>query len=364
MAVTREQVLAFRVRRQGLHRTRADRLTDVPVLDLGVQDTGSDGAGWALALRGLPPDAAAPERRMLAWTLRGAPHSYRRADVAGVAAATAPWSDADACKRIFDAVKPLRAAGIAPLAALDTVADALRDIVRRPTVKGEASAELTRRLPAPYLRECRPCNATHVYEQPFRLAALRAGLELEPGTSPPVLRPVAGWSGPAKQVPEALDVVRAYLRLLGPATPRHVAAYLDSPVAEVKRHWPADAVPVDVDGEKRDILEGDRAELGEASVDPGTVRLLGAFDLFLQARDRELIVPGAARRKQLWVILGRPGAVLVGGEVAGTWRPQARSGRLQIAVDPWRRVDDDAVAGQAERLAEFRGLRFAGVTTA
>ena len=284
--------------------------------------------------------------------------------MAAVAAATAPWSDADAGKRIFDAVKPLRAAGIAPLAALDTVADALQDIVRQPTVKGEASAELTRRLPAPYLRECRPCNAIHVYEQPFRLAALRAGLELEPGTSPPVLRPIAGWSGPAREVPEALDVVRAYLRLLGPATPRHVAAYLDSPVAEVKRRWPADGVCVDVDGETRTILEADLADLEKAEDAPGSVRLLGAFDLFLQARDRELIVPDAARRKQLWVILGRPGAVLVGGEVAGTWRPQARSGRLQITVDPWRRWDDEAVAEQGERLAQFRGLRFAGVAAA
>ncbi|OMQ14014.1 hypothetical protein A7K94_0219605, partial [Modestobacter sp. VKM Ac-2676] len=110
----------------------------------------------------------------------------------GVVAATAPFSEADAAKRVFDAAKPLRAAGIPVLTALDTVADAMRGLVTAPMVKGEVSGRLAELLPEPYLRWCRPCQATHLYEQPFRLAALPAGLELTPGTSPPVLRPVPG----------------------------------------------------------------------------------------------------------------------------------------------------------------------------
>ena len=197
------------------------------------------------------------------WTIRGAPHVYRRADLPGVAAATAPFSDADAGKRIFDAAKPLKAAGIPNLAALDAVADAMRSIVTAPMVKGEMSTRLTAVLAEPYLRFCRPCDAIHIYEQPFRLAALRAGLELEPGTSPPVLRPVPGLE-PADEVPDRLDVVRAYLRLLGPATPQHVAGYLDAPVKDVKAHWPADAVEVAVDGEPRWLLADDVDRLDEA----------------------------------------------------------------------------------------------------
>ena len=41
------------------------------------------------------------------------------------------------------------------------------------------------------------------------------------------------------------------------------------------------------------------------------MRLLGPFDPFLQARDREVVVPDPAHRKDLWRTLGRPGGVLV-----------------------------------------------------
>jgi hypothetical protein len=347
-SLTREQVLALRVHAQQLGRA-SGTTADTAVLDLGVQDTGTDGAAWALALRGLG-DVPADELA-LAWTLRGAPHLYRRADLPGVAAATAPFSDDDAAKRIFDAARPLKAAGIPVLEALDTVAAAMRDVVRGPTVKGDLSGALNARLPEPYQRFCRSCDAVHVYEQPFRLAALRAGLELEPGTSPPVLRPVPGFA-PAPEVPRHLDVVRGCLRLLGPATPAQVAGYLDARVADVTAQWPADAVEVDVEGQRRWLL----AKPATVPEPPDGLLLLGPFDLFLQARDRDLLVPDPAKAKALWPVLGRPGAVLAGAEVAGTWRARRAGARMRLAVTPWSDVPDAALAEQAERLAAFRGL--------
>jgi hypothetical protein len=355
--VTRREVLGFRVRAQQLDRDTGT-LDDTAVLDIGVQDTGPDGARWALTVRGL---ASPPEEELATvWTIRGAPHVYRRADLPGVAAATAPFSDADAGKRIFDASKPLEAAGIPNLVALDVVADAMRSIVTGPMVKGEMSTRLTAVLDEPYLRFCVPCDAVHTYEQPFRLSALRAGLELQPGTSPPVLRPIPGFAR-ADAVPAHLDVVRAYLRLLGPATPKLVAGYLDAPVTDVQARWPEDAVEVDVEGERRWLLEGDLDLLGDP---PRGTRLLGPFDLHLQARDRALLVDDAARAKDLWRALGRPGGVLVDGEVVGTWRARKTGSTVGVEVAVWGGADAAtrrAVTEQAERLAAFRGLALRAV---
>jgi Winged helix DNA-binding domain len=363
--VGRADVLGFRVRAQQLDR-ESGALAATRVLDIGVQDTGPDGGLWALALRGVDVSAvraSGPAASDLAtvWTLRGAPHLYLRAALPAVANAVEPFSDADAGKRIFDASKPLKAAGIGNLAALDAAAKVMRSVVTRPMAKGDVSTRMTARMEPPYLRYCRPCDATHVYEQTFRLAALRAGLELQPGTSPPVLQRIPGFRRPAG-TPERYDVVRAYLRLLGPATPKQVAGYLDAPVRDVRERWPADTVEVRVGSETRWVLarDADRLDGGPAAV----TRLLGPFDLFLQARDRTLLVDDPVRAKELWPVLGRPGAVLVDGDVAGTWRPRASGSRLTVLVRPWARLSARArraVTEQAERLAAYRGVTLAGV---
>lgn len=360
MTLSREQVLNFRVRAQQLDRGRGD-LSTTAVLDFGVQDTGPDGGLWALAIRGVNVCKLSGDDLVTLWTIRGAPHLYRRTDLPNIAAAVEPFSDDDAGKRIYDASKPLKAAGIGNLAALDAVAAAMRSVVKKPMVKGEVSTRVTKLMAPPYLRECRPCNATHLYEMPFRLAALRAGLELQAGTSPPVLQPIPRFR-PAKKVDERFDVVRAYLRLLGPATPKHVADFLDSPVKQVKSRWPSDAVEVSVGKETRWILAADQDRLNEGPTK--TTRLLGPYDLFLQAKDRQLLVDDAKRTKALWPVLGRPGALLHNGEIAGSWRPRQSGGKLTVAVEPWLKVSAkvrDAITEQAERLATYRNVRLTAV---
>ncbi|MDP9794780.1 hypothetical protein J2S43_003292 [Catenuloplanes nepalensis] len=363
MEVTREQVLGFRIRAQQLDRAAGTgSVEDTALLDYGAQDTGPDGALWALRIRGVDTAAVPDDAVSMLWTLRGGPHLYRRADLPDIAAAVAPFDDEDAGKRIYDASKPLRRAGIGNLEALDTVAAQMRKIVSKPTVKGDVSGRLSAVLDPPHLRFCKPCGVTHAWEMPFRLAAIRAGLELRPGTSPPVLQRIPGFRARRTVKPE-FDVIRAYLRLLGPAVPQQVAAFLDAPVKTVAERWPADVTEVLVAGRKRSILTADVDAL-TAGPAPGVTRLLGPYDLFVQAKDRELLVDDPARVKAIWPVLGRPGVVLLDGDLLGTWRPRKQGKRFRLEVDLWAPVPPDqrrAVEEQAERLAEFRGVPLTGL---
>ncbi len=260
----------------------------------------------------------------------------------------------------------MKAAGISTRDGLAEISTQLRAVVSEPMVKGEVSTALSARLTAPYLRDCRPCQAVHSWEVPFRVGALYAGLELKPGTSPPVLRPIPDWPartpGPAADplaAPAHLQPIRSYLRLLGPATPQDVAAFLDAPVAEIKARWPDDAVEVRV-GDQRAWILGEQPP----PVREDLVRLLGGYDLFLQARDRERIVPDKTRHKAVWPVIGRPGAVLSGPDLIGTWRPKASGRKFTLRLDLWQpvtRAVRQRIEIEAERLAAHRGLALAGL---
>ena len=66
----------------------------------------------------------------------------------------------------------------------------------------------------------------------------------------------------------------------------------------------------------------------------------------------------------LWPVIGRPGAVLVDGEIVGTWRPRKSGKSLRVNVEPWRRASaavKAAVGEQAERLAAHREVSLAGI---
>jgi hypothetical protein len=68
--------------------------------------------------------------------------------------------------------------------------------------------------------------------------------------------------------------------------------------------------------------------------------------------------------KALWPVLGRPGAVLVDGEIAGLWRPRKSGKKFRVQVDLWARSSATlraAVTKQAEGLAAYRQIPLSGV---
>ncbi len=188
-----------------------------------------------------------------------------------------------------------------------------------------------------------------------------------PGLRPPRYRHLAGGA-------EArFDVVRNHLRFYGPARIRDVATFLDSPVKEVKAHWPDDAVEVVVSDlppaprpEPRFVLAGDLDALTGGG--PGgrarTVRLLGPHDPYLQLRDRELLVADEARQKHLWRMLGRPAGSPPTASSSGPGDPGPRGRSSRYGSSLWEALsarDRALVEEEAERLAAHRGDVLTGI---
>lgn len=372
MEVTRDQVLAYRVAAQGLHR-EASSVAELAVLDIGVQEAMGHPAALAFAARVADGVRVAPdgvdvgpgEALALTWSLRGAPHVHRRGDLDALAAALWPLSEADAAVRLNETGPSVKKKGIAALEQFRIAVKQMRAVVTSPTAKGAVSTEVTKRLPKAMWRECRGCKTSHISDSAMRAAILAAGLELEPGTAPPVLLRRKGAKLPRKPDPKALArLARRYLELLGPANVGEFAGYLEARRGDVAEFWPDDLEEVSVDG-RRTWMPADRMDALREAPEPDLVRLLGPFDPYLQARDRDLIVPDNAVRKTLWPVLGRPGALLVEGEIAGTWRTKESGAKLTITVDAlgplpasvWEQVDV-----QAERVAEVRGATDLTVT--
>lgn len=99
------------------------------------------------------------------------------------------------------------------------------------------------------------------------------------------------------------------------------------------------------------ILTRDEPAFRSAPAAEAPARLLPSGDSYflLHGIDRELLVPAADRRRALWTPRVWPGAVLVEGEIVGTWR---RS-HDQVTIQSWRPLtgeERDVVEAEAVSL--------------
>ncbi|MEX2030536.1 MAG: crosslink repair DNA glycosylase YcaQ family protein [Anaerolineales bacterium] len=150
------------------------------------------------------------------------------------------------------------------------------------------------------------------------------------------------WTVPAPKVEahEArLELARRYLHVFGPATPEAFAHWAGIQPRRGVAAFEALArslTPVRTPIGDRWILSRDepgfRARAGLAA----PARLLPSGDAYtlLQGADRHLMVPEAKHRNALWTPRVWPGAVLVEGEIVGTWR---RANEV-VTMQPWRRL--------------------------
>jgi hypothetical protein len=144
-----------------------------------------------------------------------------------------------------------------------------------------------------------------------------------------------GWDA----VSARLELARRYLHVFGPSTPdafRKWAGIRGPDAQAAFRALSKELIPVRVPaiGDAH-ILRQDEDSFRSATDAETGVRLLPSGDTFYLAWDagRELIVPDSKRRAELWTSRVWPGALLMNGEIAGTWRRAAH----QVSVELWHR---------------------------
>jgi hypothetical protein len=191
----------------------------------------------------------------------------------------------------------------------------------------------------------------------FRLGALPAGLRIIPEEKTVTFERIHGWPGVPRKTAGFDELVHRYLTLHGPAGPSEVAGYFGTSTREVKKRWPKEGlVEVTVEGEKAWLPE----DVEIADAEPPEIRLLPPTDPYLQARDRDLLLPDKAAQKDIFRILGRRGAVLVDGEIAGSWQGRVVSGkRFEVTATPYRPLPD--LLPEVQVLARAKGLDDASV---
>ncbi len=165
------------------------------------------------------------------------------------------------------------------------------------------------------------------------------------------------WTVPAPGVDAGearLELARRYLRVFGVGTPAGFSTWAGVKSVHAQAVFTTLAtslLPVLTPVGEAWILAEDEPAFGEPLAPPAPARLLPSGDVYslLQGDDRALLVPDEARRRELWTPRVWPGAVLVGGEVAGAWR---RAG-ARVTVDAWRRLtpaEREAVEAEAASL--------------
>ncbi len=151
-----------------------------------------------------------------------------------------------------------------------------------------------------------------------------------------------------------LELARRYLHAFGPATADAFADWAG--IARPPGRAAVDALgteltPVRTPAGDGWILAADEPAFRAPAGPSAPARLLPSGDTYflLQGADRELLVPDADRRRLVWTPRVWPGALLVAGEIVGTWR----RANAVVDIELWRDLrpaERDAVEAETASL--------------
>jgi Winged helix DNA-binding domain len=195
--------------------------------------------------------------------------------------------------------------------------------------------------------------------------ALRIGNEIRYATTTGTL--AIRWGGARAPVVWAVEVpdiepadarrelARRYLHIFGPSTSESFARWAGisrRSAGETFASLEETLLPVRSPLGDEWLLAEDEPELRVTETAPAPARLLpsgDAYFLLLQGAERKLLVPRADQRQRLWTSRVWPGALLVEGEIRGTWRRAQHT----VRIEAWTRLSRkarDAVEAEARAL--------------
>jgi hypothetical protein len=160
---------------------------------------------------------------------------------------------------------------------------------------------------------------------------------------------------PGTEAMDALvDLVRRYLHWYGPSTADALARWggVDaSAAASAFERLRSELVPVRTPLGEGWMLAADESSARRQTATAAAARLLPSGDPYflLWNADRELLVPDATHRAALWTSRVWPGALLVHGEIVGTWRRATAVVRVEL----WRSLSAAERQGVEEEAASL-----------
>lgn len=154
------------------------------------------------------------------------------------------------------------------------------------------------------------------------------------------------WMVPEPAIDEQearLELGRRYLHVFGPATASGFATWAGvttRAAGEVFDALSGSMVPVRPPTGDAWILADDEPTLRDTPGPVAPARLLPSGDAYflLWRADRDLLVPDPDHRRALWPSRVWPGAVLVDGEIVGTWRRAQHT----VSIETWGRLSRTA----------------------
>lgn len=197
-------------------------------------------------------------------------------------------------------------------------------------------------------------QALGVHGNALRYAALtgRLAIRWEGARRPTV------WTVPPPEIAPTeatLELARRYLHIFGPAGAEAFGKWAGIGAQKAVRAFDdlrSELIQVLTPSGDAFMLARDEPTIREAPAPAAAARLLpsgDAYTLRATSEDRALLVPDARQRRELWTPRVWPGALLVAGEVVGTWRRAQRT----VTIQAWQRLSRaarEAVLAEAESM--------------